>query len=64
MKYANTNKDAVITNNPRTQQEWTVPRGHRFWRDWGIDKAENEGRISEPETMATTGDADGGAIAG
>ncbi len=64
MKYANTEKTAVITLNPRTQQEWSVPRGHRFWREWGIDKAESEGRISEPETMATTGGADGGAIAG
>lgn len=63
MKYANTNKTAVITSNPRTQKKWTVPRGHRFWSEWGIDKAESEGRISEPEANPITDGADGSGAA-
>lgn len=63
MKYSNPEKTAVITQHPRTGEEWTVPRGQRFWREWGIDTAEQEGRIGEPETMDITGDADGGATA-
>ncbi|AIU66862.1 hypothetical protein ABF162_07455 [Vibrio coralliilyticus] len=52
MRYANKQKTAVFVQYPAQGQQWTVPRGHRFWAEWGIDKAEQEGRISEPETIA------------
>ncbi|WP_425628542.1 hypothetical protein [Vibrio neptunius] len=55
MRYANEQKTAVIVQYPAQGQQWTVPRGHRFWTEWGIDKAEQEGRISEPETIVTDG---------
>lgn len=62
MKYANPEKNAVIAQHPANSQTWTVPRGHRFWAEWGIDKAEQEGRINEPETIITDGsDNSGGA---
>ncbi|MBY7884085.1 hypothetical protein KW425_10310 [Vibrio fluvialis] len=59
MKYANTEKTSVIAKHPTTGQVWTVPKGHRFWSEWGIDKAESEGRISEPEANPITDGADG-----
>jgi len=55
MQYANKEKSAVIANHPITGIQWTVPRGHRFWSEWGIDVAENEGRIDEAKD---TDDAD------
>ncbi|MFP1107562.1 hypothetical protein ACK8QL_04285 [Vibrio cholerae] len=48
MKYTDSNKSAVVTTD-KNGNVWTVPRGHRFWAEWGIEKAEQEGRISEPE---------------
>lgn len=62
MKYANTNKNAVMTTDKNGNQ-WTIPRGHRFWSEWGIDKAESEGRISEPEANPITNGADGSGAA-
>ncbi|EOW9187376.1 hypothetical protein ACN1SV_001973 [Vibrio cholerae] len=59
MKYADSNKSAVVTTD-KNGNAWTVPRGHRFWAEWGIDKAEQEGRISEPETV----DVANGAVSG
>lgn len=55
MKFTNQDKNAVTLKNPINGQEWTVPRGHRFWVEWGIDTAEAEGRIDEPEAMAIDG---------
>ncbi|MDC5719435.1 hypothetical protein [Vibrio europaeus] len=46
MKYANTNKDLVITLNPKTGKELSIPRGHRLWAEFGIDLAEQENRIA------------------
>ncbi|MCD1241234.1 hypothetical protein [Vibrio cholerae] len=48
MKYTDTSKRAVVTTD-KNGNSWTVPRGHRFWAEWGIDKAEQEGRIGESE---------------
>ncbi|HGE6000064.1 TPA: hypothetical protein ACGGR4_002933 [Vibrio cholerae] len=48
MEYTDSSKSAVVTTDKNGKQ-WTVPRTHRFWAEWGIDKAEQEGRISEPE---------------
>ncbi|WP_205395199.1 hypothetical protein [Vibrio tetraodonis] len=45
MKYANPDKSAVIATNPKDGHEWTVPRGHRFWSQWGIDQTEKNGDI-------------------
>lgn len=62
MKYTNTDKNAVMTTD-RNGKGWVIPRGHRFWSEWGIDKAEIEGRISEPEANPITDGADGsGAV--
>ncbi|MEZ9413645.1 hypothetical protein AB4189_05520 [Vibrio sp. 10N.286.49.E1] len=55
MKFSNQDKNAVTLKSPINGQEWTVPRGHRFWVEWGIDTAEAEGRIDEPEAMAIDG---------
>ncbi len=49
MKYANQEKTAVIANHPTTGQQWTVPQGHRFWSEWGIDQAKQKGLIDEPD---------------
>lgn len=62
MKYANLEKTAVICDCPKGQ-EWTVPRDHRLWVEFGIDKAEQEGRIDEPETLAIDGGDNGGSSA-
>lgn len=62
MKYANANKSAVLTTD-KNGKPWSVPRGHRFWSEWGIDKAESEGRISEPEANPITDGADGSGAA-
>ncbi|HBC2130171.1 TPA: hypothetical protein I6192_003396 [Vibrio cholerae] len=56
MKYTDSNKSAVVTTD-KNGNVWTVPRGHRFWAEWGIDKAEQEGRIGEPETVDVANDA-------
>ncbi|NAW57759.1 MULTISPECIES: hypothetical protein [unclassified Vibrio] len=60
MKYANQEKNTVVVSHPNSGQQWTVPRGHRFWSEWGIDTAEQEGRIDEPETIDAN-DATGGS---
>ncbi|ASF93719.1 hypothetical protein EAY71_17095 [Vibrio anguillarum] len=62
MKYANQEKSAVITTD-KNGNIWTVPRGHRFWVEFGIDKAEQEGRIDEPETLAIDGGDNGSGSA-
>ncbi|ELH7949903.1 hypothetical protein Q9F39_001374 [Vibrio fluvialis] len=64
MKYANNAKSAVMIDD-KSGKVWTIPRGHRFWSEWGIDKAESEGRISEPEANPITDGADssGAAVA-
>ncbi|WP_185759850.1 hypothetical protein [Vibrio pectenicida] len=49
MKYANLEKTAVICQHPANEQQWTVPRGHRFWAEFGIDLAEQENRIEEAD---------------
>ncbi|HFG1604190.1 TPA: hypothetical protein ACGFXW_000023 [Vibrio cholerae] len=59
MKYTDSSKSAVVTTDKNGKQ-WTIPRTHRFWAEWGIDKAEQEGRISEPETV----DVANGAVSG
>lgn len=57
MKYANPEKTAVIAANPKTGKEWTVPKGHRFWKEFGIDQAEQRGEIADadPEPTDTSG---------
>ena len=55
MKYTDQDENAVTLKSPINGQEWTVPSGHRFWVEWGIDTAEAEGRIDEPEAMAIDG---------
>ena len=62
MKYANQEKSAVIITD-KNGNIWTVPRGHRFWVEFGIDKAEQEGRIDEPEILAIDGGDNGGGSA-
>lgn len=62
MKYANQEKNAVITDD-KNGNTCVVPRGHRFWAELGIDKAEQEGRIDEPETLAIDGSDNGGGSA-
>ncbi|PMH28432.1 hypothetical protein BCU71_07665 [Vibrio lentus] len=59
MKFTDQDKNAVTCKSPINGQEWTVPRGHRFWVEWGIDTAEAQGRINEPETMAIDGSDSG-----
>ncbi|WP_198597033.1 hypothetical protein [Vibrio splendidus] len=49
MKYANQDKNAVICNHPINGQEWKVPRGHRFWSEFGIDQAEQRGEIADAD---------------
>lgn len=51
MKYANPDNSAVITSNPKTGQEIYIPRGHRFWTQWGIDQAEQRGEIQAADPM-------------
>ncbi|USP05731.1 hypothetical protein LGV68_21300 [Vibrio sp. LQ2] len=58
MKYANTQRDAVFVNDVNGK-EWTIPRGHRFWSEWGIDKAESEGRIDDPDPVIEPGGGSG-----
>ncbi|EKO3520836.1 hypothetical protein K7V76_000670 [Vibrio fluvialis] len=62
MKYANSAKSAVMIDD-KNGKAWTIPRGHRLWSEWGIDKAESEGRISEPEANPITDGADGSGAA-
>lgn len=59
MKYANPQKTAVTTQHPTNGQTWTVPRGHRFWTEWGIDKAEQENRINDPDPIIEPGSDSG-----
>ncbi len=59
MRYTDSSRGAVVTID-KNGNSWIVPRGHRFWAEWGIDKAEQEGRISEPETV----DVANGAVSG
>lgn len=61
MKYATKEKNAVITNHPTSGQTWTVPEGHRFWFEWGIDKAKEENRIDEPDPISEPG-GDSGSV--
>lgn len=49
MKYTDQEKNAVICNHPTNGQEWTVPRGHRFWSEFGIDQAEQRGEIADAD---------------
>ena len=49
MKYANQENMAVICNHPFNGEQWTVPRGHRFWAEFGIDLAEQENRVEEAD---------------
>lgn len=59
MKYSNESKDAVTCRHPVTGVEWTVPRGHRLWSEFGIDTAEENGSIQDAnETPSTLGGAD------
>jgi len=51
VKYANPDSSAVIAINPQDGNEWTVPRGHRFWVQWGIDKAEQNGEIQPADPV-------------
>lgn len=51
MKYANPEQSAVIATNPKSGQVWTVPRGHRFWSQWGIDQAEEHGEIEAADPV-------------
>lgn len=54
MKYSNPENTAV-TLIAADGNEWTVPRGHRFWSEWGIDDAEAHGEIQPAdETTLTT----------
>lgn len=57
MKYANKDKTAVITTHPKIGKDWTVPKGHRFWKEFDIDQAEQRGEIADadPEPTVTTG---------
>ncbi|ELC0658519.1 hypothetical protein SD340_001116 [Vibrio fluvialis] len=59
MKYANPEKTTVIAQHPVTGQTWTVPEGHRFWHEWGIDQAKLEGRIDEPDPVMEPGGGSG-----
>ncbi|WP_406733479.1 hypothetical protein RJD39_04865 [Vibrio scophthalmi] len=61
MKYANPEKTAVICNHPINGNPWTVPQGHRFWTEWGIDQAQKEGRIEEPDPIVEPG-SDNGSV--
>jgi len=51
MKYANPEQSAVIAANPKTDTVTYVPRGHRFWFQWGIDKAEEQGLIEPADII-------------
>lgn len=51
MKYASPDNSAVITKSPKDGSEWTVPRGHRFWTQWGIDQAEQRGEIQAADPI-------------
>lgn len=57
MKYTNQEKNHVRTVNPVTGKMWSVPRNHRFWSEWGIDTAEQQGSIADadPEPTDTSG---------
>jgi hypothetical protein len=59
MKYANKEKTAVITND-KAGNQWIVPRGHRFWSEFEIDKAEQQGVIDEAEPITTDSSHSGG----
>ncbi len=54
MKYANQEKSAVIYTKP-DGQVWTVPRGHRYWAQFGIDAAEQRGEIEDAEIFDPDG---------
>ncbi|MDC5704671.1 hypothetical protein OPW13_12465 [Vibrio europaeus] len=51
MKYANPEKNLVITTNPKTNKEVYIPRGHRLWVQWGIDQAEQRGEIQAADPL-------------
>ncbi|MDE1323861.1 hypothetical protein L9W97_01840 [Vibrio aestuarianus] len=51
MKYANQEKTAVVCNHPINGEQWTVPRGHRFWSEFGIDEAEAKGQIEDADPI-------------
>lgn len=54
MKYANLEHSAVMATNPKTGDETYVPRGHRFWFQWGIDQAEQRGEIEAADPIEPT----------
>ncbi|WP_167335961.1 hypothetical protein [Vibrio coralliilyticus] len=54
MKYTNQQKTAVLCRHPVSGDEWTVPRGHRFWSEFGIDEAEQKGQIEEADVQAAS----------
>lgn len=59
MQYTDESKAAVVCAHPVTGVEWTVPRGHRFWSEFGIDTAEESGSIEDAdETPSALGGAD------
>ncbi|WP_419238307.1 hypothetical protein ACN08P_23055 (plasmid) [Photobacterium leiognathi subsp. mandapamensis] len=49
-KYANEHKDTVLVTD--TDLNMTVPRGHRFWEEYGISKAEKMNQIEAYQTPA------------
>ncbi|MGD8172613.1 hypothetical protein ACQEXU_13195 [Vibrio sp. TRT 21S02] len=53
MKYANMDKNTVIATNPKTGVRAYIPRGHRFWSQWGIDAAEQAGTIEPADPDPT-----------
>ncbi|MDF2185463.1 hypothetical protein O1O06_11885 [Grimontia hollisae] len=60
MQYTDNTHTAVSVRRP-DGTVWTVPRGHRFWTEWGIDTAEQQGAIQDaPETPVDTRAGRGG----
>lgn len=53
MQFTDKEKTAV-TLIAADGNQWTVPRGHRFWMEWGIDDAEAHGEIQPADDTAMT----------
>lgn len=53
MKYTDQYKQAVICIHPNTGKKWIVPRNHRFWVEFGIDKAEANNEIEPADPIET-----------
>ncbi|MCC4787503.1 hypothetical protein AB6E39_05875 [Vibrio splendidus] len=49
MKYVDEKKDAVNCAHPVSGEPCLVPRGHRFWSEFGIDQAEQRGEIADAD---------------